>query len=33
LSENPHGAIDPAAVPCDYALCTHAHADHLVLLR
>lgn len=28
LSENPHGAVDPATVPCDYVLCTHAHDDH-----
>lgn len=28
LSENPHGAVDPATVPCDYVLCTHAHEDH-----
>lgn len=29
LSENPHGAVAPAAVPCDYVLCTHAHSDHI----
>jgi L-ascorbate metabolism protein UlaG (beta-lactamase superfamily) len=29
LRPNPHGAIDPAAVPCEYVLCTHAHDDHL----
>jgi L-ascorbate metabolism protein UlaG (beta-lactamase superfamily) len=29
LSENPHGRVDPAQVPCDYALCTHAHGDHI----
>jgi len=28
LSENPHGAVDPAKVPCDFVLCTHAHEDH-----
>lgn len=28
LRQNPHGSIDPAAVPCDYVLCTHAHEDH-----
>jgi L-ascorbate metabolism protein UlaG (beta-lactamase superfamily) len=28
LSENPHGAVDPARVPCDFVLCTHAHEDH-----
>ena len=28
LSENPHGAVDPATVPCDYVLCSHAHSDH-----
>ncbi len=28
LSGNPHGAVAPAGVPCDYVLCTHAHADH-----
>lgn len=30
LSENPHGAVDPATVPCDYVLCTHAHDDHIL---
>jgi L-ascorbate metabolism protein UlaG (beta-lactamase superfamily) len=29
LSENPHGAVDPARVPCDFVLCTHAHSDHM----
>jgi L-ascorbate metabolism protein UlaG (beta-lactamase superfamily) len=29
LSANPHGAVDPATVPCDYVLCTHAHDDHI----
>ncbi len=29
LSENPHGKIDPAALPCDFVLCTHAHDDHI----
>jgi len=29
LRENPHGAVDPATVPCDYILCTHAHEDHI----
>ncbi|MCX6952214.1 MAG: metal-dependent hydrolase [Verrucomicrobia bacterium] len=28
LSENPHGRVAPAAVPCDYVLCSHAHEDH-----
>ncbi len=28
LSENPHGAVDPAQVPCDFVLCSHAHEDH-----
>ncbi|HRI83455.1 MAG TPA: metal-dependent hydrolase [Opitutaceae bacterium] len=29
LSENPHGPVDPSAVPCDHVLCTHAHQDHI----
>jgi L-ascorbate metabolism protein UlaG (beta-lactamase superfamily) len=29
LRTNPHGAVDPASVPCDYILVTHAHDDHL----
>lgn len=29
LANNPHGAIDPKAVPCDYVLCSHAHSDHM----
>ncbi len=29
LSENPHGRVDPATVPCHYVLCTHAHEDHI----
>ncbi len=29
LSENPHGAVDPATVPCDLVLCSHAHEDHI----
>ena len=28
LSENPHGTVDPATVPCDLVLCSHAHEDH-----
>ncbi len=28
LSENPHDVVDPASVPCDFVLCTHAHEDH-----
>jgi L-ascorbate metabolism protein UlaG (beta-lactamase superfamily) len=30
LSRNPHGAIDPATVPCDYVFCSHAHEDHIL---
>lgn len=29
LSDNPHGIVAPAAVPCDYVLCSHAHSDHI----
>ena len=29
LSENPHGIVDPAGVPCDFVLCSHAHEDHI----
>jgi L-ascorbate metabolism protein UlaG (beta-lactamase superfamily) len=29
LGENPHGAVDPARVPCDFVLCSHAHEDHI----
>lgn len=29
LRQNSHGAVEPAKVPCDYALVTHAHSDHL----
>ncbi len=29
LKENPHGAVDPAGVPCDFVLCSHAHDDHI----
>jgi L-ascorbate metabolism protein UlaG (beta-lactamase superfamily) len=29
LSENPHGVVDPASVPCDFVLCSHAHEDHI----
>jgi len=29
LSENPHGIVDPASVPCDFVLCSHAHEDHI----
>jgi L-ascorbate metabolism protein UlaG (beta-lactamase superfamily) len=30
LSANPHGEIDPARVPCDFVLCSHAHDDHML---
>lgn len=29
LKENPHGRTDPAKVPCDFVLCSHAHEDHI----
>lgn len=29
LSENPSLHTDPASVPCDYILCSHAHSDHI----
>jgi L-ascorbate metabolism protein UlaG (beta-lactamase superfamily) len=29
LATNPHGAVDPAQVPCDFVLCSHAHEDHI----
>lgn len=29
LADNPHGAVDPAKLACDYALCSHAHGDHM----
>ena len=29
LKENPHGRVDPARVPCDFVLCSHAHEDHI----
>lgn len=29
LTANPHGAVDPGGVPCDFVLCTHAHEDHI----
>jgi L-ascorbate metabolism protein UlaG (beta-lactamase superfamily) len=29
LTENPHGRVALASVPCDYILCTHAHGDHI----
>lgn len=27
--QNPHGTVDPATVPCDLVLVSHAHDDHL----
>ena len=30
LSENPHGRTQPADLPCDYVLCSHAHDDHIL---
>ena len=29
LKENPHGRVDPAKVPCEFILCSHAHEDHI----
>jgi len=29
LTENPHGPVALASVPCDYVLCPHAHGDHI----
>lgn len=29
LTENPHGPVVLADLPCDYVLCTHAHLDHI----
>lgn len=29
LRRNPHGSVDPAAVPCDLIFCSHAHEDHV----
>lgn len=28
LTDNPHGRVALADVPCDYVLCSHAHLDH-----
>jgi hypothetical protein len=28
LRKNPHGSVDPAQVPRDFVLCSHAHEDH-----
>lgn len=29
LTDNPFGRVPLAKVPCDWILCTHAHADHI----
>ncbi len=29
LRHNPHGSFDPASIPCDFVLCSHAHDDHI----
>ena len=29
LKENPHGRVDPARVPCNFILCSHANEDHI----
>lgn len=29
LRANPHGAVDPANLPCEFVLCSHAHDDHI----
>ena len=29
LTENPHGRVALANVPCDWILCSHAHEDHI----
>lgn len=29
LRPNPHGSVEPATVPCDLVLVSHAHDDHL----